>query len=82
MRVMPISTGREKLFNLAQSVIESHEPVTLTGKKGNVVLLSEEDFRSIQETLYLYSIPGLLEDVKEGRETPENELGSRDDLPW
>lgn len=82
MRIMPISTGRENLFNLAQSVIESHEPVILTGKKGNIVILSEDDFKSIQETLYLHSIPNLIEDVKEGRKTPKAELATRKDLPW
>ena len=82
MRIMPISTGRENLFSLAQSVIETHEPVTLTGKKGNIVILSEDDFKSIQETLYLHSIPNLVDDIKEGKNTPKTDLITRQDLPW
>lgn len=80
MFVIPISTARKSLFSLAQAVTESHEPIILTSKKGNVVLISEEDFRSTQETLYLYSIPRLLEDVKKGRKTPKNKLKHREDL--
>jgi PHD/YefM family antitoxin component YafN of YafNO toxin-antitoxin module len=44
--------------------------------------MSEEDFKAIQETLYLLSIPGVVEDVKSGRKTPKNKLAKRDELPW
>lgn len=82
MRILPISSARSDLFNIAQTTIETHEPVIMTSKHGNVVLLSEEDFKSIQETLYLQSIPGLVDDVKKGREEKEEDLSGRDDLPW
>lgn len=80
--IVPISSARSNLFTLAQSTIESHQPITLTSKHGNVVLMSEEDFKAMQETLYLTSIPGLIEDVKVGRKTPKNKLSKRDELPW
>lgn len=82
MQIITISRARSNLFNIAQTAIETHEPVIMTGKHGNVVLLSEEDFKAIQETLYLQSIPGLTEDVREGRKEQKEDLGTRDDLPW
>ncbi len=80
--IVPISSARSNLFSLAQSTIESHQPITLTSKHGNVVLMSEEDFKAIQETLYLMSIPEVVEDVKAGRKTPKNKMAKRDELPW
>ena len=80
--IFPISSARSNLFSLAQATIESHQPITLTSKHGNVVLMSEEDFKAIQETLYLMSMPGLVEDVKAGRKTPKNKMAKRDELPW
>lgn len=79
--IVPISSARSNLFSLAQSTIESHQPITLTSKHGNVVLMSEEDFKAIQETLYLMSIPEVVEDVKTGRKTPKNKMAKRDELP-
>ena len=80
--IIPISSARSHLFSLAQAVIESHKPITLTSKLGNVVLLSEDDFNAIQETLFLLSIPNMVEDLKIGRKTPKNKLSKRDELPW
>lgn len=82
MQIVSISTGRANLFNLAQTTIESHEPIVMTGKHGNVVLLSEEDFRAIQETLHLQSIPNLVEDVNAGKKASKKDLATRDQLPW
>jgi len=82
MQILPISSARAKLFTLAQTTIDSHEPVFMSTKHGNVVLLSEEDFSAIQETLYLQSIPNLVEDLKAGRKTPKKDLATRDQLPW
>jgi len=45
---------------------ETHEPIQITGKRTNAVLVSEDDWRSIQETLYLSSIPGMQESIIEG----------------
>jgi PHD/YefM family antitoxin component YafN of YafNO toxin-antitoxin module len=56
-----------------EEVIDSHESVIITGKKGNVVMVSEEDWSSIQETLYLCSIPGMREKIVEGIATPLDE---------
>lgn len=80
--IIPISSARANLFNLAQDTIESHQPITLTSKKGNVILMSEEDYKAMMETLYLISIPGVVKDVKKGRKEPKEKLSKRSDLPW
>ena len=82
MHIVTISAARANIFNIVQTAIETHEPVIMTSKHGNAVLLSEDDFRSIQETLYLQAIPGLVEDVKAGIAEAKTDLASRDDLPW
>jgi PHD/YefM family antitoxin component YafN of YafNO toxin-antitoxin module len=82
MQIVPISSARAKLFALAQTTIVSHEPVFMTSKHGNVVLLSEEDFRAIQETVHLQSIPNLVEEVKAGRKASKKNLATRHQLPW
>ena len=56
-----------------EDAIETHEPIYVTGKKGNIVLISEEDYRSIQETLYLCSIQGMKEKLIKGINTPLDE---------
>ena len=58
----------------------SHEPVQITGKRGNAVLVSQEDWDSVQETLYLVSIPGMRESILAGMATPAAEL--EDKLDW
>jgi len=55
---------------LIEEVRESHEPVYITGKTGNVVMISDEDYRSIKETLYLISVPTMREKIAEGLNTP------------
>ena len=70
MRTVSVTNARNDLFNLIKEVAENSEPIQITGKNGNAVLLSEDDWRSIQETLYLLSIPGMKEDLIEGLKTP------------
>jgi antitoxin YefM len=78
--IISVTEARQTLFGLVDQVNESHEPVTITSKRGSVVLVSEEDWRSIQETLYLKSIPGVWESIEEGIKEPIEECS--DDLPW
>ncbi len=70
MTIINATNARKKLYKLIEEVRESHEPVYITGKNGNVVMLSDEDYRSIQETLYLTSIPTMREKIIEGLKTP------------
>ena len=80
MKSLTVSKARENLYRLVDEAAETHEPVILTGKRHNAVLLSEEDWRAVQETLYLVSIPGMRESIREGLNTP---LGScEENLDW
>jgi prevent-host-death family protein len=69
--------ARKRLYALIDEVGDSHEPVQITGKRGNAVLLSEADWNSIQETLHLVSIPGMRESILEGLATPAEELSEQ-----
>ena len=80
MTTMSATEARKRLYKLLDEVSQSHEPVQITGKRGNAVLVSEDDWRAAQETLYLVSIPGLRESILEGMATPATEL--EDEPGW
>ncbi len=69
---MSASEAREKLYRLLDETAGGREPVLITGPRSNAVLVGEEDWNSIQETLYLLSVPGMRESVAEGLATPVN----------
>ena len=73
MKTITVTKAREQLYRLLNETAESHEPVQITGKKANAVLVAEEDWRAVQETLYLLSIPGMRESIREGLEMPLEE---------
>lgn len=70
MTILSASEARKRLYNLVDEVKESHEPVQIVGKRSSAVLVSEEDWRAIEETLYLASVPGIRESIKKGLKTP------------
>ena len=80
MTTLTATKAREKLYTLLNEIQNSHDPVLITGKSGNGILISEEDWKSIEETMYLLSVPGLREDVKEGIVAPISEF--KDKLDW
>ncbi len=80
MTTLTASKARERLYKLLDETAISHEPIFITGKRHNAVLLSEEDWRAIEETLHLLSIPGMRESIKEGLETPVSECD--EELKW
>jgi antitoxin YefM len=69
MKSKTASEARAELYRLLDQVAESHRPLLITGKRANGVLISEEDWHAIQETLYLTSIPGMRESIIEGMKT-------------
>jgi len=73
MSIMNATTARNNFFKLIEEALTTHEPVVVTGKTGNVVILSEEDWRSIEETLYLSNITGMKEKIVKGLNTPLDE---------
>ena len=69
MTTVKATEARARLYKLLDETAESHEPIQITGKRSNAVLISEEDWRSIQETLYLLSISGMRESIRKGLKT-------------
>ena len=70
MTSVPVTQARGRLYPLRDEAAASHEPIQITGKRSNAVLISEDDWRSIQETLYLVSIPGMRESIRKGMAEP------------
>ena len=70
MTTLTVSQARAKLYKLLDEAAAAHKPIQITGKRTNAVLISEDDWRSIQETLYLLSIPGMRESIRKGLKTP------------
>lgn len=65
--------ARSNLYRLIDETAESHQPIIITGKRNKAVLASEEDWAAIQETLFLLSVPGMRESIREGMATPVEE---------
>lgn len=80
MNILKASAARSNLYRLIDEASTSSEPILITGKRGNAVLISEDDWRSIQETLYLLSIPGMRESIMEGLKTPVEECAK--EIDW
>ena len=80
MTAITASEARAKLYRLIDEAAASHKPLLISGKRNNAVLVSAEDWDAIQETLYLLSIPGMRESIREGMEAPIHECS--EDLDW
>lgn len=80
MQTLSASSARTNLYRLIDEAASSHQPVVITGKRANAVLVSQEDWSAIQETLFLVSIPNMRESILEGMNTPANELKTQ--LDW
>lgn len=70
MAAINITNARKELYNLVENVNLYNEPALIVSKKGNAVLVSEDDWNALQETVYLNSIPGMAQSLIEGRDTP------------
>jgi len=77
---LTVTEARKKLYTLLDEVALSHEPVQIAGKRNSAVLVSEEDWRAIRETLFLLGIPGMRESIEEGMNTPLEECA--EGLDW
>jgi antitoxin YefM len=80
MTTLNATEARSKLYKLIDETAETHQPITITGKRGNAVLLSENDWHAINETLYLLSIPGMRESIRKGMAEKLDE--SSETLDW
>ena len=80
MATLTASEARANLYRLIDQAAESHQPIHIAGKRTSAVLLSTEDWEAIQETLYLLSVPGMRESIKEGMAEPLGE--STREIEW
>jgi prevent-host-death family protein len=79
-KTLTASEARARLHDLLDEVAASHEPILITGKRTNAVLIAEEDWRALQETMYLLSVPGMRESIRAGLEAPIELCGEK--LDW
>ena len=80
MTAITATEARSNLYRLIDETAESHQPIVITGKRNKAVLLSEEDWTAIQETLFLLSVPGMRESIREGMDAPIEACD--EDLDW
>ena len=80
MTSITATEARKRLYSLLDEVASSHEPIEITGRRTNAVLISEDDWRAVQETLHLLSIPGMRESILEGMEASVADL--EQELDW
>ncbi|MDD5156574.1 type II toxin-antitoxin system Phd/YefM family antitoxin [Sulfurimonas sp.] len=80
IRVMSASEVRANIYNVMDETAQSHEPVLITGKRNNVVMLSLEDWNAIEETLYLNSIPNLASSIQDSMKSDDSEFS--EDIEW
>lgn len=82
MNIVTASEARANLYRLIDESAASHHPVIIKGKRNTAVLVSAEDWASIQETLFLTSIPGMRESILEGMNAPRTEFVKESELDW
>lgn len=80
MTTLTASRARIALYKLLDMAAQGHAPIQITGKRNNAILISEEDWNAINETLYLLSIPGMRESIRKGLKAPIKKCGKR--LKW
>ena len=80
MHIFTASEARANLYRLIDEAAESHQPITIAGKRSSAVLLSAQDWSAIQETLYLLAVPGMRESIKTGMAEPL--ANSAAELDW
>ena len=83
MTTISATKARENIYKLISSVNENRQPITITNSKGdNAVLLSEDDWNAIQETLHLISIPGMAESIIQGGDTAIEDCVPEEEVIW
>jgi prevent-host-death family protein len=80
MPTLTATEARSKLYRLIDEAASSHEPIVITGKRSSAVLISEDDWRAIQETLFLLNIPKMRESIRQGLATPIEECS--EEIEW
>ena len=79
-KVMSVSQVREDIYNIIDETAETHQPILITGKRNNMVMLSQEDWNAIEETLYLNSIPNMASSIQESMNADDSEFS--ENIEW
>ena len=77
---MTVSQARSNIYKIMDETSQTHQPIMITGKRNNVVMISEEDWNAIEETLYLNSVTGMADSIKEAMDAPDSEFS--EDIEW
>lgn len=77
-----ITNFRKDIYELLEQAIKYNEPINVSTKNGNAVILSEEDYNNLIETVYISSIPGLKDDIVEGLKEPLDNCLAEEDVEW
>ena len=80
MTTVNVTEARDKLYRLVDEASQTHSPIVITARRGNAVLIAEEDWNAINETLYLLSVPGMRESIRKGMQESLDEC--RKDPGW
>lgn len=79
---LSISNLRKDIYKVINQTIKYNEPIHVNTKEGNAVIISEEDYNSLVETLYISSIPGMKESLLEMKDAPDDEFVDVDEVEW
>jgi len=79
-KVMTVSQARTNIYKIMDETSQTHQPIMITGKRNNVVMISEEDWNAIEETLYLNSVTGMADSIKEAMDAPDSEFS--ENIEW
>jgi antitoxin YefM len=80
MKTVTATSARADLYKLIDATLSGHEPIQITGKRGNAILIAEADWRAIHETLQLVSVPGMRESILAGMKEPVSRCSRQIDL--
>ncbi len=79
-KIMSVSQVRADIYNVMDETAQTHEPILITGKRNNVVMVSQEDWNAIEETLYLNSIPNMVSSIQDSMNAPDSEFS--ENIEW
>ncbi|MBC6678534.1 type II toxin-antitoxin system Phd/YefM family antitoxin [Zhenpiania hominis] len=82
MTITNVTNFRKNIFSMLEQTIKYNEPINISTKDGNAVVLSEEEYQGMLETIYLMSIPEMKEKLIEGKNTPLSECVSESEVDW
>jgi len=79
-KIMSVSQVRADIYNIMDETAQTHEPILITGKRNNAVMLSQEDWNAIEETLYLNAIPNMVSSIQSAIKVSDSEFS--ENIEW